>query len=550
LWLCRLGEPSSLPLFTKYTNKHVNGRGNPLGAVVELLATVTVNAVHGFLSYNARKGFLAEIKDLFIRLTAQGYITPLFPQQPPQSHPAPNAGVQVPNPQTAQIGWIMTPKGADELFLSVYTDINSALGYLNPTPAKMCSTRLFQRLVINLNSKSRSEAIRARLGSTWPPGWRDAMFGSPGGSADLVRNLPSIDKRGVSRYACGMVRNAARSPGHRDLLLARVLGLAQVCGVGEVSLQDLMELMVHSSNYEKIARRVIGGALGVHYTVFTGFALQEWTPGSSGRWGMLGGFQNPATGYAEKAAEFDREFVQIGIVERGRARIFRGQEMVHVEFGVERAARPVEGEPIFMVAGWATALLHRAREHPSKRSLAKDMTVGLVKDFGKALLPPPLRVKAGNMTRRTARTDIHGNPMYFSSDLERIRVSIKRTPGGKLAAKLASFGDWAPPGFSGQGVFGVRCGCTTPDPNKILTGTMFKGYKRENIFKFRADQPTLYLGYDTIVYHWSTGDLPMILISAEILLKGTYIQVTGECLYCATSRALGSGCNHIVAGGW
>jgi hypothetical protein len=58
LWLCRLGEPSFLPLFTKYTNKHVNGRGNPLGAVVEL-ATVTVNAVHGFLSYNARKGFLA-----------------------------------------------------------------------------------------------------------------------------------------------------------------------------------------------------------------------------------------------------------------------------------------------------------------------------------------------------------------------------------------------------------------------------------------------------------------------------------------------------------
>ncbi|KAL3455032.1 hypothetical protein BJX64DRAFT_295452 [Aspergillus heterothallicus] len=532
---------------------------SPLDAVVKLLASVTVNAVHGVLSSSARKDFLAEIQTLFIRLTEQGYITPLFPQQQqPQQQQGSHGQLsqqekaqQTASPATAApIGWIMTAKGADELFFAVYTDIARARGHFHLTSAGMRSSMdLFPRLVINLNSKSRGEAIRARLGSTWPAGWGNAMFGPPGGDADPVRNLPSIDKRGVSRFARGMVRNAARSPGHKDLLLARVLGLAQVCGIGEIGLLDLMELMVHSSHYEKIARRVVAAALGVHYTVFTGFALQgEGSSDSSG--GMLGGFQNPKSGYAERAAEFEREFVQIGAVERGRARIFRGQEMVHVEFKIDRAARPVEGEAIYMVAGWATALLYRAKDHPSKRSLAKDMTIGLVKDIGKELLPPPLRVKAGNMTRRTARTDMHGNPMYFSSDLELIRVSIKRTPAGKLAAKIAGIGDYRPPDFSGQGVFGVRCRCTAPDPTKILPGAAFKGYKRENIFKWRADQPTVYVGYDAILYHWSTGDLPMILMSAEILLKGTYIQVSGECMYCATSRALGCGCNYIVAGGW
>jgi hypothetical protein len=360
-----------------------------------------------------------------------------------------------------------------------------------------------------------------------------------------------------------MVRNAARAAaaadlGHRDLLLARVLGLAQVCGIGEVSFLDLMELMVHSSHYEKIARRVFSAVFGVHFTCFTGFALQGLLAGSDGPGypgSRMGSLQNPMEGVAEVAVEFDKELVQIGVVERGRAKITRGEEMIHVRFKIESAARAraTEGEPIYMVSGWAAALLHRPRDHPSKRSFAKDMTVDLVKDVGKHFLPPPLRIKAGNMTRKRARTDVHGNPMYFSSDLERIRVNIKRTARGKLVAKVANFGDFRPPPFGGQGVFGVPCGCKTADPNKVLPGSAFRGYKRENLFKYRAHEAQfnpLIIKHEGILYYWSTGDLPMILYSAEILVKGTYVQVSGECMYCATSRALGSGCNMIIAGGW
>ncbi|KAL3488375.1 hypothetical protein BJX62DRAFT_253308 [Aspergillus germanicus] len=526
--------------------------GNPLGALINLLATVTVGAVKSYLSHRATKDFIEEIKELFIRLTEQGYITPLVPSysRSPPSSPSPLA--------STQIGWIMTPKGAETLFFSVYTDISAARAFFRLPPAQLTRMGVLPRVIVNLTSQSNGEAIRSRLGSTWPAQWREAMVrdGNP------LQGMQTYARSDASRIARGIVRNAARAAaadlGHRDLLLARVLGLAQVCGIGEVSLLDLMELMVHSSHYEKIARRVFSAVFGVHFTCFTGFALQGLLAGSGSGPGYpgsrMGSLQNPMEGFAEAAVEFDKELVQIGVVERGKAKIARGEEMIHVRFKIESAARPraTEGEPIYMVSGWAVALLHRPRNHPSKRSFAKDMTVDLAKDIGKHLMPPPLRIKAGNMTRKRARTDVHGNPTYFSSDLEKIRVNIKRTARGKLVAKIANFGDFRPPPFGGQGVFGVPCGCRIADPNKALPGAAFKGYKRENIFKYRADQvlSPLRVGYDAILYHWSTGDLPMILYWAETLVKGTYVQVSGECMYCATSRALGSGCNMIIAGGW
>ncbi|KAH8691548.1 hypothetical protein BGW36DRAFT_465274 [Talaromyces proteolyticus] len=501
--------------------------GDPLGSILKLFTHVTISTIRFYLDHRACKHFLEDIKDLFVRLTQQVYIEPLIPSAPA-------------DPQTAKIGWIMTAKGTEELFFSVYTDVSRARRHFNLTTARLETMGVMKPLVVNLNSKSKGESIRSRLGATWPAQWRQAMLqrGNP------LQGLPMYDKRDISRFALGMVRNAARSPAHRDLLLARVLGLAQFCGIGEVSLPDLMELMVHSCYYEKVARRYIAAALGVHHTVFAGFALECGLPES-----RVGSLQNPMENFAEVAASFENELVPIGVIERRKAKITRSNELVHVQFKIDSSTAVVEGETIYMISGWAEALLHRPHDHPSKRSLTKDMTVGLVKDIGKEFLPPPLRLKAGNLTRRISRRDIHGNPIYFSSDLESVRVSIKRIAGNKLAAKVAQFGDFKPPPFGGQGVFGVQCGCKTADKNKILPGAAFKGYKRENIFKFRAGPP-LRIGYDVILYHWTAGDLPMILFWAESLIKGTYIQVAGECMYCATSRALGSGCNLIIAGGW
>lgn len=496
---------------------------------MNLLGQVTFSLVQAYLHHRACKEFLVEIKALFVQLTEQGYIAPLVP---PLSELA--------DPAKARIGWIMTDRGTDELFFSVYTDVSRGARHFNLTPSRLRSMGILRPLVVNLNSKSKGEAIRSRLGVTWPSEGRNAMLqrGNP------LQALPMYNSRYISRFARAMVRNAVRSPGHRDLLLARVLGLAQVCGVGEVSVPDLMELMVHSCHYEKIARRCIASVLGVHFTMFTGFALQDCLPGP-----RMGSLQNPYEGFAEAAAEFEREWVQIGVIERGKPKITRGHEMIHVHFKIDSSTAVTEGEPIYMVSGWAVALLHRARDHPHKRYLAKEMTVGLVKYVGKELLPHPLRLKAGNLTRRTARTDVHGNPIYFSSELERIDVHVKRTVNGKLAAKISLFGDFRPPPFGGQGVFGVQCGCKTADPSKLLAGTAFKGVKRENIFKYRAAESTVRVGFDSVLYHWTAGDLPMILFWAESLIKGTYIQVSGECMYCATSRALGSGCNMIIAGG-
>jgi hypothetical protein len=101
----------------------------------------------------------------------------------------------------------------------------------------------------------------------------------------------------------------------------------------------------------------------------------------------------------------------------------------------------------------------------------------------------------------------------------------------------------------GRGFFGVPCGCNQADSKKIINGSSFNGCPLANMYKYRVDEK-LHIGYDETVYHWTAGDLPMILFWADGHITGTYILVAGECVYCATSRAFGTGCNLIIAGGW
>jgi hypothetical protein len=63
------------------------------------------------------------------------------------------------------------------------------------------------------------------------------------------------------------------------------------------------------------------------------------------------------------------------------------------------------------------------------------------------------------------------------------------------------FGDFRPPPFGGQGVFGVQCGYRIADPSKVLPRAAFKRLKRENIFKYREANSPVRVGFDSILYH-------------------------------------------------
>lgn len=480
-----------------------------------------------YLDRRACQQFLEEIQTLFVRLTKLGYLTPLIPTTQKDA-------------KTARMGWIMTPAGVDELFFNVYTDIKNA-----PYQSKLSVERLkafgvMEPVVVNLNSPSKGTQIRQRLGVTWPAQYRQRMLQH----INPFQSMPTIAKKDMGRFARAMVRKALRSPVHTDLLLARTLGLAQFCGLGEVSLADMIELMVHACHYESTARRYLAALIGMHYTVFTGFALVDSLNGQ-----VLGSLENPGKNFAKLAGNFSDSLVQIGVAENGKPRISGAEDMPNVKFNIQSAARAKQGEAIYMISGWALALRHRPKNHPQMRSTARDLTVGLAKDVGKSFVPAPLLKKMTGLGRNVYKQDVHGNNLYYSAELETIEVRIRRTTGGRLVGKISQFGDWRPAAFSGRGVFGVRCGCTQADLTKVMTGSKFNGFPVFNVYKLRAGEKML-IGYDNTFFHWTAGDLPMILFWAHAHVTGTYIQVAGECVYCATSRAFGVGCNLIIAGGW
>ncbi|KAF3395650.1 hypothetical protein DPV78_009009 [Talaromyces pinophilus] len=501
--------------------------GDALSAAVKLLVKGGVTIAVFYLDRRACQQFLEEIQTLFVRLTKLAYLTPLIPTTQKDA-------------KTAQMGWIMTSAGVDELFFNVYADIKNA-----PYRSELSADRLkifgvMEPVVVNLNSRSKGTQIRKRLGATWPTQHREQMLQH----INPFKSMPTIAKKDMGRFARAMVRKALKSPEHTDLLLARTLGLAQFCGLGEVSLADMIELMVHACHYESTARLYLAALLGVHYTAFTGYALVNSLNGK-----VLGSLENPIKKFAKLAENFSSSLVQIGVVEKGKPRIAHAEDMPNVKFKIKGAARAKQGEAIYMISGWAEALRHRPKNHPHMRSMARDLTVGLAKDVGKSFVPAPLLKKMTSLGRNVYKQDVHGNNLYYSSELETIEVRIRRTPGGQLVGKISQFGDWRPAPFSGRGVYGVRCGCTQADPAKLMTGSKFNDFPLYHVYKLRVGEK-MQIEYDDTFFHWTAGDLPMILFWANGHITGTYIQVAGECLHCATSRAYGVGCNLIIAGGW
>lgn len=480
-----------------------------------------------YLDRRACQQFLEEIQTLFVRLTKLAYLTPLIPTSQKDA-------------KTARMGWIMTPAGVNKLFFNVYSDIKNAPYQSELSAGRLKAFGVMEPVVVNLNSPSKGTQIRERLGSTWPAQYRERMLQQ----INPFQSMPTIAKKDMGRFARAMVRKALRSPAHTDLLLARTLGLAQFCGLGEVSLADMIELMVHACHYESTARRYLASLLGVHYTVFTGYALADSLNGY-----VLGSLENPNKDFAKLAENFSASLVPIGVVENGKPRITGGENMPNVKFKIQSGASAKQSEAIYMMFGWAEVLRHRPKNHPQVRSMARDLTVGLAKDVGKSFVPAPLLKKMTGLGRNVFNKDVHGNNLYYSSELETIEVKIRRTPGGRLVGKVSQFGDWRPAAFSGRGVYGVRCGCTKAESGKLMTGSKFNDFPLLNVYKLRAGEK-LPIGYEETFFHWTAGDLPMILFWAHAHVTGTYIQVAGECVYCATSRAFGVGCNLIIAGGW
>lgn len=124
-----------------------------------------------------------------------------------------------------------------------------------------------------------------------------------------------------------------------------------------------------------------------------------------------------------------------------------------------------------------------------------------------------------------------------------MNVVVKRTDN-RLFAQV-TVGDCPVPKYSDHGIMGRKCMCTGPDPDKYLDGLQFNRLMKLDIFNADLEE---FRPQDWIYLQWTAGDLPMIIHKRDSAMQLTYVQVGDECLYCAIDRALGYGCDVIIAG--
>ncbi|SPO03730.1 uncharacterized protein DNG_06413 [Cephalotrichum gorgonifer] len=478
--------------------------------MVDLCApcNLTIQIINGIIYVNAhfkeKSAFWKALPSLLERLRAGGDLE-LFPAS---------------GPNTADAGpssWIMTDRGL-QMALRVYDDIRMALEYFGVPPETQAIIGLRTKVVVHGTKNGSPKGLRKRIGANWPPQIRERILQDK--TLNPFLSAPNFKRIGRFRLAMGLIRKASRSERYTDLFMARLLALAQLCGVTEINFKDLQELAVHGHYYEKLARGYIAMVIGnIDKSMITNLSF-----GNILNKGPIGSTENVESGFADAVPKMTGTFVQLGVVQGGTVVTTwptPSTELPYVQFRIPKDSQAKEGEPIYMLSGWAASLAMRGPE-------------------------PPPGTAVNSQGLWVVQRDIHGSPMYLYTIA--VSVTIKRVADGRLVAKPSSFGWRKSPKVTGQGVFGRPCDCSVPAPNRRLDISLesrFNGVVLTNLHEKE--------GYD-FTFHdlnvvWSTGDMIANVEGADRYANSTYIQVSGECVYCAVDRALGSGCSFLMAGG-
>jgi hypothetical protein len=498
------------------------------------------------MNSKACKVFVKGIGELFVRQCKQDNLEPFTPNSDGASSLASKNTNSGTNKQVG--GWVMTEKGTG-MFLQVYGDIGLALDHFNATDEQRKTVGLTTKLRVRVDQATKPDAtIVSRIGESWLPDLRKSILASEDSNPFL--SLPTMAKLQVGRLAAGLLEKAECSERFADLLLARTLGLAQLCGIDEITTADLMYVMANATFFEKLARAYIGAVLGIHKSVISNMAFGT---GFGGEGKILGSTQNVTHNFDQLAPKFLGDFTEVGSIHNGTVTMkypLPAQQLQDIVIKVPGSAKAKERESVHMLSGWANSLARRP-ENARKRTFAKEMTVGLARDFTNQFMPQAAIRKIDGFRQRVLHNDIHGNPLHLSQEAEKIKLHVKRVSDGRLIVKPAEFGDIKGAIITGQGVFGKSCGCTAPDPEKLIgKKRKFNGVPLTDHFCLAFDKLNLRArNFDGLQLQWIAGDLPMQILLADVWSCNTYVQVKGECLYCCLDRALGTGCDLIIAGG-
>lgn len=460
------------------------------GNILQLLAFTK-------LSKDEKKNFFSELPVLLERQCQLGNLE----SRPSPAESAPGRGGK---------RYIMTERGA-HMILTIYDDIAVAAYEYNVIE----SVGLQNKVTVYASPDGIQGKLRDRIGQRWPSHMRERILRSK----DTYPFLRAISRLQRPALAMGLIRKATRSRSFTDLLIPRFLGLAQLCGIEYITGMDLLELVADAPFYEKLIRIYISFIIGnIDKTTISNAAFGNIFAGH-----RIGSTQYIHSNFSNLAPKMPGTIVQVGTIRDGKAHLEYPQPLescTRVTFHISSGVDQKEGEPIYMLSGWAACL---------------------------ALRPPQVAAQTKTQPLNCLYYDVHGSPLYAVSKPEEFHVTIKRVSDGRLFGKPAAFGWVRPPRVTGQGIYGRRCGCTTMNPDRRVHAggpAKFNGVPLRSLLGSGEK-----LTWDDIRMEWHAGDLPMQLHYKDAFPYSTYVQVPGECLYCALDRALGTGCWIMIAGG-
>lgn len=293
-------------------------------------------------------------------------------------------------------------------------------------------------------------------------------------------------------------------------IVTRAIGLAQLCGIEEIGLVDIMEGLSMSFVFETIARHMVASVRGVH-------ASQVYNVGLH----INGSSENVATQFAVKAKSFigPREVIGKWTATGAALDGIKVKVVARPEINM-----PKEGEEIWCMSGWAEAL----RMHTAK---ADEM----------------------------AGTDVHGSQLLCDKKSV-VKLSLKRVDGilmvkiKQVTLQICTRNDFVThilqvgilsvsDRYCG-GITGLPCPCDSPDPRKRLApngkiGKLKLVYQSCDPVSLKAVKPR------TISVLKTYNDAIVRTLACHVLTS-SYLRAENECLHCAVSRAAGAGCNTVL----
>ena len=477
-----------------------------------------------YMDKKASKQFASEIQEAMSIYTNHGFLDPV-----PPSSSQPNLPV----------GWRTTPDKGLANFYHMYPEIQEAIEQTRVEQVKLIETLRYP-VMVNINSSNKDSTVRSRLGSGWPLNLKQAVLPT-NDTNPFLGGGNTMNPTAIGRHCIGVMAKTRSAQGEAGVVILRVIGLARVCGVYELSIADLLEIMANSSLYERVARSYIASLLGMDANKIYQFGYRlsnGQTVGSRLNNMAISGMLNPSG------------LIQVGTVKNGQAVLTYPcpvEELEDIQIKVKSDAKSAQDEPIFMDSVLATILSYRPANR-RKRTTTKQFTVDILREIGYAFIPQSSVSKIEAARQNILKYDVHGNPLWQSQDAEDIRIRVSRSPDDhKLYATITRIGDyiwhWSP-----GGLLGKPCGCDRPDPNKRIVNRRFQGFPIYNISKHGFDGSDPIAPFESMVLYWVTGDVPLAMFKSS-LVTNPYVQSFNECLYCAMNRAMARGCTVVIAGG-